>query len=352
MDLMRLDTPTLLAGIRDFDFHRRHEQSESESESRSESSLMGLPIEIRLKIYRHCVDEPTGNIDKLLTIELSPQPYAFSANGNNVILQVNDVDPGIAALFGVCRQLRREVKDFFWRYYRLRIRPVSMVLTRFDGIESTFRQLRRLFLEVQHCMPKRDYTFNVESLLKHMSWFLRLPLLEDMDVLINTCSLKSLIPPGINKRAPVHGYCPRHKEYISESPVLQQLAISLDRFEDYLWEVVELWDSEAPGLPEGGQLHFRFHMTQQALLRTHDKVTRKQPSLRDMRYHLIRTPDHYSPDGIPVSPTWTEEGLEMPRVISLIDLRERMSTNTPPPSLEVEDMFDMFYSREPPERAT
>ncbi|KAK5268710.1 hypothetical protein LTR99_003877 [Exophiala xenobiotica] len=393
MDLMRLDTPTLLAGIRDFDFHRRHEQSESESESRSESSLMGLPIEIRLKIYRHCVDEPTANIDKLLTIELSPQPYAFSANGNNVILQVNDVDPGIAALFGVCRQLRREVKDFFWRYYRLRIRPVSMVLTRFDGIESTFRQLRRLFLEVQHCMPKRDYTFNVESLLKHMSWFLRLPLLEDMDVLINTCSLKSLIPPGINKRAPVHGYCPRHKEYISESPVLQQLAISLDRFEDYLWEVVELWDSEAPGLPEGGQLHFRFHMTQQALLRTHDKVTRKQPSLRvrgnnslapchahsvlgsselvtcrmlhaieedstyhelvqDMRYHLIRTPDHYSPDGIPVSPTWTEEGLEMPRVISLIDLRERMSTNTPPPSLEVEDMFDMFYSREPPERAT
>jgi hypothetical protein len=91
---------------------------------------------VRLKIYAHCVDEPTGNIDKLLTIELSPQPYAFSANGNNVILQVNDVDPGIAALFGVCRQLRREVKDFFWRYYRLRLRPVSMVLIRFDGIEN------------------------------------------------------------------------------------------------------------------------------------------------------------------------------------------------------------------------
>ncbi|KAK5453564.1 hypothetical protein LTS15_006749 [Exophiala xenobiotica] len=78
-------------------------------------------------------------------------PNAFSANGNNVILQVNDVDPGIAALFGVGRQLRREVKDFFWRYYRLRIRPVSMVLTRFDGIETTFRQLRKvLLLEVIH----------------------------------------------------------------------------------------------------------------------------------------------------------------------------------------------------------
>jgi hypothetical protein len=235
-------------------------------------------------------------------------------------------------------------------------------------------------------MPKRDYTFDVEYLLKHMSWFLRLPLLEDMDVLIDTHSLQSLIPPRIDKRLPVHGYCPRHKEYISESPVLQQLAISLDRFDDYLFEVLDLWDSEAPGLPDGGQLHFRFHMTQQALLRTHDMITRKHPSLRvrgnnslapchahsvlgscelvtcrmlhaieedstyhelvqDMRYHFIRAPDHYGPEGIPASPTWTEEGLEMPRVISLVDLKEGMSINTPPPSVEAEDMFDMFYSR-------
>jgi hypothetical protein len=326
---------------------------------------------------------------------LSPQPYAFSANGNNVILQVNDVDPGIAALFGVCRQLRREVKDFFWRYYRLRLRPVSMVLTRFDGIESTFRQLRRVFLEVHDDMSSRDYTFDVEYLLKHMSWFLRLPLLEDMDVLVRTCRLKSMIPPGLSEdRHPVDGYCPRHKEYISESPVLQQLAESLNRFSYHLLDTLDFYEKGAPGLPTGGYLHFRFHMTQQALLRTHDKVTRKQPSLRvrgnnslapchahsvlgscelvtcrmlhaieedstyhelvqDMRYHLIRTADHYyMPEGIPAGPTWTEESLEMPRVISLVDLKEGMSINTPPPMVEAEDMFDMFYSRGPREWAT
>jgi hypothetical protein len=50
MDLLRLDTPTLLAGHnRDFDFHRRLEYSASESDfeskSEPESSLMGLPTE-------------------------------------------------------------------------------------------------------------------------------------------------------------------------------------------------------------------------------------------------------------------------------------------------------------------
>jgi hypothetical protein len=55
MDLMRLDTPTLLAGPnRDFDFHRRLEYSASESDfefeskSEPESSLMGLPTESEL----------------------------------------------------------------------------------------------------------------------------------------------------------------------------------------------------------------------------------------------------------------------------------------------------------------
>ncbi|KAJ9501588.1 hypothetical protein H2202_002549 [Exophiala xenobiotica] len=366
MDLMRLDTPTLLAGIRDFDFHRRHEQSESESESRSESSLMGLPIEIRLKIYGHCVDDRPGETDKLLTIELSPQPYAFSANGNNVILQVKDVDPGIAALFGVCRQLRREVKDFFWRYYRLRIRPVSMVLTRFDGIETTFRQLRKVLLEVVHPVPLHifRYTFDVTYLLKSMPWFLQLPLLEDMDVLIDFWSLLQLIPSTTVPRE--IGHCPRHMEYIRASPVFRQLHNSLEK-NCFL---------------EGLHLEFRFHMTQRSLLRMHDSVTRKRPSLgaignnslapchnhtllgscelitcrmlhaieedsthdeltKNMRYRFLKEKFYWGPN----TTLWTGKEHEMPpRVISLVDLKEGMSINTPRPTVEAEDMFDMFYS--------
>ncbi|KAK5453563.1 hypothetical protein LTS15_006748 [Exophiala xenobiotica] len=68
---------------------------------------------------------------------------------------------------------------------------------------------------------------------------------------------------------------------------------------------------------------------------THDELT------KNMRYRFFKEKFSWGPN----TTLWTEESLEMPRVISLVDLKEGMSINTPPPSVEAEDLFDMFYSR-------
>jgi hypothetical protein len=155
-------------------------------------------------------------------------------------------------------------------------------------------------------------------------------------------------------------------KYIGASPVFRQLHDSLEK-NCFL---------------EGLHLEFRFHMTQRSLLRMHDSVTRKRPSLRamgnnslapchnhtllgscelvtcrmlhaieedstqdeltkNMRYRFFKEKFSWGPN----TTFWTGKEHEMPpRVISLVDLKEGMSINTPRPTVDAEDMFDMFYS--------
>lgn len=112
------------------------------------------------------------------------------------------------------------------------------------------------------------YDFDLGYLLENMPWFLQLPLLEEMNVWINARSLATLIPrtnnTGLGEGR--NGYCSRHKGYIGKSQVFHEMA--------------EFRDGVADLLDGGPHLAFRFHMTQKALLRTHDRVTRDHPSLR------------------------------------------------------------------------
>ncbi|KAL6244963.1 hypothetical protein RBB50_007738 [Rhinocladiella similis] len=116
------------------------------------------------------------------------------------------------------------------------------------------------------------YDFDLGYLLENMPWFLQLPLLEEMNVWINARSLATLIPrtnnTGLGEGR--NGYCSRHKGYIGKSQVFHEMA--------------EFRDGVADLLDGGPHLAFRFHMTQKALLRTHDRVTRDHPSLR-ARHH-------------------------------------------------------------------
>ena len=105
---------------------------------------------------------------------------------------------------------------------------------RLDGIDTTFWRVRKVVVEVSEPLvraPWRD-GFDVGYLLENMRLgFFNFRGLEEMDVLINACSLAALIPrkadtgPDGGGR---DGYCPKHKEYIGQWQVFREMAEFLD----------------------------------------------------------------------------------------------------------------------------
>lgn len=113
-------------------------------------------------------------------------------------------------------------------------------------------------------------------------------------------------------------------------------------------------------LDEGAHLEFRFHMTQKALQRTHDRVMKNHPSLRARstsnnplalchNHSVLGSCELVTCRMLHAFQEDVSDGelarSDVSRMISLVDLRERvLSINTPRPSAEGEgeDMFDMF----------
>jgi hypothetical protein len=194
------------------------------------------------------VEDLAGDIDEHLTVELRP-----SLETDGPFIQIKNVDPAWTSLLRVSRQIRHEVNRLFWRFNAFRLRPGA--ISHLNA--SACGQMRRVLLEVIH--PDRgasSYAFNLTQLLEAMPQFLRLPSLEEMDICIDAPCLRDCIPISRG------GYCQEHKKQISDSKVLCHLATSLN--ENY-----------------EGYHHFRFHLTHEAMLRTHEAVVTEFPSLRE-----------------------------------------------------------------------
>jgi len=211
-------------------------------------------------VYGYYVEGLACGINEHLTVEVRT-----SLGIDEPVIQIRNIDPAWTSLLGVTRQIRHEVTHLFWRSNTFRLWPRA--ISRLNALAC--REIRRVFLEVVH--PDRgasSYAFNVTQLLEAMPQLLRFSSLEVVDVCIDAPCLRDCIP--IDRE----GYCEEHKKLISDSKILTKLANSLN--ENY-----------------AGYLHFRFHLNDEAMLRTHETVVSKFPSLREKGNNSLRPCDNH-----------------------------------------------------------
>ena len=183
-------------------------------------------------------------------------------------LQIRNVHPAWTSILGVSCQIRREVSVLFWQFNTIRLRP---------GIAGSlnsmaFRNIRNIYLEVVNPRSPRQqipkYAFTLSSFRRAMKTILRLPCLQQIDIVIGTTSVLACIP------VQGAGLCKKHAHHISSFELSH--------------EVRDCWSDNW-----AGYYHFRLPLTNEARLQACGRIIQEFPSLSTSpNICLASCPDH------------------------------------------------------------